>query len=114
VALGDDLLADRCIERAVYVVQQQRARIALSEAVDQQRWEPSEGGVAIVRSLCTDECDPLREEPPSDETEDLCGRVVEPLRVVDDADERLLLGDLGEKRQRSESNEESIGCRAGV
>ena len=42
--------------------------------------------------------------------EDLRGRLVEPLRVVDDADERLLLGDLGEQRQRGEPDQERSGA----
>ena len=37
--------------------------------------------------------------------------MIEPLSVVDDADERLLLGDLGEERERGESDQEPVGCR---
>ena len=42
------------------------------------------------------------------------GGVVEPLRVVDDADQRLLLGDLGQQRQRGEPDQEPVGRRAGA
>jgi hypothetical protein len=41
-------------------------------------------------------------------------RRVEPLRVVDDADEGFTFGDLGEQRQRRASHQERTGCRAGV
>ena len=40
VALGNDLLADSCVERAVDVGQQQRARVALAEPLDGHRREP--------------------------------------------------------------------------
>ena len=46
--------------------------------------------------------------------ENLRRGVVEPLRVVDDADERLLLGDLGEQRQRGQPDQEPVGRRAGA
>ena len=46
--------------------------------------------------------------------EDLRRGVVEPLRVVDDADQRLLLGDLGEQRQRGEPHQEPVGWRTGA
>ena len=49
VALGDDLVADRGIQRAVHVVQQQRARIAVAEPADGQLGEPGEDVVADCR-----------------------------------------------------------------
>ena len=42
----------------------------------------------------------LRQQPPRDEPEDLARGAVEPLRVVDEADQRLLVGDLGQQGQR--------------
>ena len=57
---------------------------------------------------CADERDPLGEKTAGDEAEDLRRGAVEPLRVVDDADERLLLGDLGEQRQRGEPDQEPV------
>jgi hypothetical protein len=35
--------------------------------------------------------------------------VVEPLRVVDETGQRLLLGDLGEQRQRGQPHQEPAG-----
>ena len=72
---------------------------------------PGEDVVAAARPRGAHERDPLGEEPAGDEAEDLRRGVVEPLRVVDDADERLLLGDLGEQRQRREPDQEAVGCR---
>ena len=83
-------------------------------APDRQLGEPGEDVVADARARCAHERDPLGKEAAGDEPEDLRGGIVEPLRVVDDADERLLLGDLGEQRQRGEPNQESVGRRAGA
>ena len=55
---------------------------------------------------------PLGEETACDEADDLHGSLIEPLRIVDDADKRLLLGDVGEQRQRGQSHQESLGRRA--
>ena len=91
------------------------ARASLSPSpLDRQLGEPGEDVVADARARCAHERDPLGEEAAGDEAEDLRGGVVEPLRVVDDADERLLLGDLGEQRQRGESDQEPVGRRAGA
>ena len=49
-----------------------------------------------------------------DETEDLRRGVVEPLRVVDNADQRLLLGDLGEQCQRGQPDQKPVGRRTGA
>ena len=67
--------------------------------------------VADARARRTDERDALGEEAPGDEPQDLDGGVVEPLRVVDDADQRLVLGDLGEQRQRGKPDQEPVGRR---
>ena len=113
MALLDDLFADRGVERAADAAQQQRARIAVAEPFDRQLREPGEG-VAGARARSAHECDPLGEEAAGDEREDLRGGVIEPLRVVDDAGERLLLGDLGKERQRRERHEEPVGRRPGA
>ena len=52
---------------------------------------------------------PLGEETACDEADDLRGSLIKPLRIVDDADERLLLGDVGKQRQRGQSHQESLG-----
>src|SRR5581483_2767266 len=59
VALGDDLVADREVERAVDVAEQQRARIAVSESVDGQLGESGEDVVTGSRACRTDERDAL-------------------------------------------------------
>ena len=86
-----------------------RARgVAVAESLDGQLGEPGEDVVATARARRAHDRDPLGEQAAGDETENLRGGVVEPLRVVDDADERLLLGDLGEQRQRGQPDEEAV------
>ena len=114
MALRDDLLADGGVERAVHVVEQQRECIAVAESADGQLGEPDEGILADARARRADERDPLGEETAGDEADDLPGGLVEPLRVVDDADQRLPLGDLGEQRQRGEPHQEPVGRRTGA
>ena len=100
VTLADDLVTDRGIERPVHVVKQQRARIAVAESLDGQLRQPGEEVVAYPRARCAHQRDALREEAPGDETKDLGGGLVEPLRVVHEADQRLLLGGVCQKAQR--------------
>ncbi len=114
MAVRDDLVIDGRIERAMHVVQQQRARIAVAEPTDGQLREPGEDIVADAGARSADDCDPLGEEPSGDEAQDLGRGLVEPLRVVDDADERLLVGDQGEQCQRPESHQEPVGRRPGA
>jgi hypothetical protein len=105
VTLHDDLLADGRIQRAVHVRQQQCARLAVAEPTDGQLREPGESVVADTGAGCAHERDPLRKQTAGDEAENLCGRVVEPLPVVHDADEGLLLGNLRKQRQRGEPDQ---------
>ena len=108
VALRDDLIAYSRIHRTVHVVQQQGPGVAFAESLDGQLGESGEDVVTAVRARRTHERDPFCVQAAGDETENLGGGVVEPLRVVDDADERLLLGDLGEQRQRGQADEEAV------
>jgi hypothetical protein len=59
VALGDDLVADRGIQWAGHVVQQQRTRIAVPKPVDGQLGEAGEDVVADARARGAHEHDPL-------------------------------------------------------
>lgn len=56
--------------------------------------------------------DALGLEPPGDEDECGCGGVVEPVRVVHDAEQRLLLRCLGEQAQRRKRDEEAVVAHA--
>ena len=109
VTLGNDLVAHGGVQWAVHVVQQQCAGIAVAQSADRQLGQPGEDVVAAAGAGPAYEHDPLSEEPSGDEPKDLRGGLVEPLRVVDDADQRLLLGDLGEQRQRGQPDQEPVG-----
>ncbi|HEX5781474.1 MAG TPA: hypothetical protein VFX80_06115, partial [Solirubrobacteraceae bacterium] len=84
----------------------------MAESVDGQLGKPGEHVVADPRTHRAHDRHPLGEEPACDEADDLCGCLVEPLGVVDDADERLLLGGVGEQCQRRQSDEEPLRRRA--
>ena len=58
--------------------------------------------------------DPLRQQPARHERERLRGHPVEPLRVVDDAHERLLLGGVGQQAQDGQPDEEALRRRPGA
>ena len=115
MALGDDLVADRGVERAVHVVQQQRPRVAVARA----RRSATPGARRGRRRRCpvrAAQTSAIRSARSRRATKPrICAEaLVEPLRVVDDADERLLLGDLGEQRQRGEPDQEPVRRRAGA
>ena len=101
MAFGDDPFADRGIHRTVQVLEQQRERITVGQSPDGELWEPGQDLVADRCPGGAHDRHPFGEEPAGDEREDLCRGLIEPLGVVDEADERLLLGDLGEQRQVS-------------
>ena len=52
--------------------------------------------------------DAFRFEPPGDEDERVCGCVIEPLSIVDQAQERLIFRGLGEQAQDRERDEEAV------
>ena len=82
----------------------------VAEAVHRQGWEPGEDAVTDARPRRAHEGDPLGEESTGDEEDDLRGGVVEPLRIVDDTQERLpVVRDLGKQRQRGQPNQETVG-----
>jgi hypothetical protein len=108
MALRDDLLANRGIDWSGQMAQEQRSRILVSEPSDRHLREPGEDVITDTRSCGTDERDSLGEEAASNEAENLLRCLVEPVRVVDDAHERLLLGNLRKERQGRESNQESV------
>jgi hypothetical protein len=60
-----------------------------------------------------DDRDPLGEQAARDEREHTGRRAVEPLRVVDDAEQRLLLRRLRQQVQNGEPDEERIRSPSG-
>lgn len=67
------------------------------------------GQVVARPSGGEDQADGLRAEPPGGERQHLRRRVVEPLLVVDKADERLVLSDVGQQAQHRQPDQEPVG-----
>ena len=111
MALGDDLVADDCIQRSHQVLEQECARIGIAERTDGELGQSGQHAIADPRSGCGDERHPFGEQTASYEAEGLCRCLIDPLRIVDDAYEGVLLGRLGEQGQGGEPDEEPVGWR---
>ena len=114
VTLLDDLVANGGVQGAGHVGQQQRAGIAVAESGDRQLGQPGENVIADPRPRGAHDRDRFGEQAAGHEPQDLRRGVVEPLPVVDETDQRLLLGDLGDQRQRGQPHQEPAGHRAGA
>jgi hypothetical protein len=112
VTLGDDALAHCRIQRASDAHQQQGECITVAQSFDGEFGEPRKDLVADPLSSCADEQDTFSQKAASDKGKNLSGRLVEPLRVVDDADQWLRFGDFRKERERGEPHEESVWPRA--
>ena len=55
-----------------------------------------------------DERDPFRQQPAGDERERLRGDPVQPLRVIDEAQQRLLLRDVGQQAEHRQPDQETV------
>ena len=102
--LGDDPLQHRLVEARREHGLEQGARIAAAERLDPELREARESAARVTRREC--EHDPLREQSASDERERSRRGAVEPLRVVDHAEQRLLLGRLREQAENGKADEE--------
>ena len=71
--------------------------------------------LALVARLADREHDRhrLRQQPPRDEPEDLRRGGIEPLRVIDEAQQRPLRGDLGQQAERGQRDQEAVRRGAG-
>ena len=96
-ALGDDPLPDALVEPAGHGRRQQRLRVVVAEPFEPQLRKARD--VAVVARLADREDDRHRlgEQPPRHEPEHLPRGLVQPLKVVDETQQRLLLGQLGER-----------------
>jgi hypothetical protein len=114
VTFRDDLIADAGVQGPGHVGQQQRARIAVTEAADGQLGEPGQDVIAGPRPRGAHDRDRLGEQAAGHEPQDLRRGAIEPLGVVDDTGQRLLLGDLGDQRQRGQPHQEPVRRGAGA
>ena len=102
------------VERAGDHRVQQQSGVVGGEPLDHELRQPLEH--LLVAGSRTAKTKPTRSAKSRRATNaSVCdGHPVEPLRVVDDAHERLLLGGLGEQAQDRQPDEEPIGWRSGA
>ena len=98
--LGDDLLEHGLVEPRGEDGLQQRPCIPAAERIDAELREAGQSAAHVTRREC--ERDPLGQQAASHERERSGRCAVEPLRVVDQAQERLLLGSFGEEAESRE------------
>ena len=85
---------------------EQRARVPVAHAAHLQLGEVLE---LLARLACgEDDPDRLRQQATGDEGERQRRRLVEPLRVVDDAQQRPIVGRLREQAQDRQAHEEPV------
>jgi hypothetical protein len=110
--LGEDATAHPLVERPRGRRVQQHAGVRGAEPLHDQLRQAFE--LVLVAGLTQREhqADPLGQQPARDEPERLRGHPIQPLRVVDDAHQRLLLGHVSLQRQHGEPDEEPIRRRA--
>jgi hypothetical protein len=106
--LGDDPIAHTLVQRARHDALQQRLGVPLVQAVDDQLREPVEMPLAGRLAHGEHKADRLGLQTAGHERQSLRRCLVEPLRVVDDADERAPLGRVGQEAQEGQADEEAI------
>ncbi len=108
IGLHEDPIPHSCVERGGYGRIEQLAGLVAGQSLDRQLGQPLELVPAL--RLAQREHDPhsFRQESSRNECERLRGDSVEPLRVVDDAQERLLLGCVGQQAEGRQPHEEPI------
>jgi hypothetical protein len=109
--LGDDPVAKLLVEPPADRRLQQGARVVVRQPLDHELRQAVQRQVVARLADREDQAHGLREQAPRDEGERLRRRLVLPLRVVDDADQRALLGHLGQEAQHGEPDEEAVGGR---
>ena len=109
--LREDAVANGRVQRVLHGRVQECSRIAVDQAADLELRQPAELLARLTRR--EDEADRLGEQPASDESERQGRRPVEPLGVVDDAEQRPLLRHLGHEPEHGEPDQEAVRRRPG-
>ena len=106
--LGDDLIAHVLVQPPGQGRRQQPPRVVVGEPADDQLRQAGE--LVDVARLANREHhgDSLRQQAPRHERKRLRGGPIEPLRIVDQANERLRLGRLGQQAQDRQGHQEAI------
>ncbi len=111
--LTDNPVDDVAVEPAGYDAAQQRASVLLRQSFEPQLRQTVEvwcgGGLAHGDH----NGHRLRPHPSRDEPDDLARGAIQPLRVLDETQQRPLLSHRGEQAQHGQSNQEPVGHFAG-
>jgi hypothetical protein len=107
--LRDDPVADPLVERPWECRAQEHARIGGGQAVQDEVGQPGELLAGVRQAHGEDHAQRFGQQPAGDERQRLGGCHVEPLRVVDEAQERPFLGDLRQQAEDRETDEEPVG-----
>jgi hypothetical protein len=111
VGLRDHPVADSRIDRPGQHRVKQRARIGLLQSLDHQLRQPRQ---LLARNVSRDhQADRLRRQA-GHEPKDLRRGVIQPRLVVHQADQWLLLGDLGQQTQHGQADQEPVRRRPGT
>ena len=104
--LRDDPVAHPLVQHEPHRRAQQRARVAVAQAVHLQLGQV----LKLLARLARGEHDPdrLGQQAPGHEGQRQRRGVIQPLRVIDDAQQRTLLGHLREQAQHRQPDEEPI------
>ncbi len=111
---GDDAISDARVESPGHGGVQNGAGIAVAESSDDLFRKSRERVVDARLAHREHQTDGVRQETTRNEREYLRGQPIEPLRVVDDADERLLLRNFGQQAENGQTHQKSIGRGAGI
>jgi hypothetical protein len=90
----------------------QLARERLRQPIELEHGQPCEVVGVVGLALREQEDDRLRLQAPGQERQDLRRRRVKPLGIVDEAEQRHVLGGAGQQAEHREPDEEAIGARA--
>jgi hypothetical protein len=110
---GDDPLTHPFIERRRDRGSQQRFGIGVGKAAEGQLGQAGErADVAFARVAHSEhQRHPLGHHPPRHERQHLRGCLVEPLRIVDETQQRIILGDLGQQVEGRQPDQEPVRRR---
>ena len=107
--LGDDQVGDPRVQRPGQRRGQQRPRIAVTQPCNFELWQPGQ-----FRARLADrehQADRVGAQPPRREPQRLRRGPVQPLRVIDQADQRPVLGHLRQQAQHSQAHQEPVRRR---
>jgi hypothetical protein len=112
VRLEDDPIQDVLVQASRQDRLQQRSRVTMTQGLDAQLRQSREGAADVASR--EHERDPLGSEAAGHERERARRRTIEPLRVVDDTQERPPLGGLGQQIERRQPDQERTRRRSGT